>query len=352
MTNSELYSHKRKVNLFFLLCFIWVPGLVNAQNMTRAEYISKYKSLAIEEMQRTGIPASITMAQGLLESANGNSRLAVKANNHFGIKCHSNWTGEKIYHDDDKRGECFRKYKSVLDSYKDHSDFLVNTPRYKSLFEYKSNDYKAWARGLKTTGYATSNTYDKDLIKIIEDNKLYELDGEIKASGYKIEKNNQSNITTFYNNGVEYIIAKPGETYESIAKAHSLMTFEIFSYNDLPKSQTKPDSGEIVYVKPKKNKAAKSYTCHIVQQGEELRTISQKYAIKVSAICKMNYLDENEQLMPGDTINLRKKKTTSIQSTGKENSSPYKKNTEIKKGTTKEEDPKESDTLEFKFEDE
>ncbi|MBL4654370.1 MAG: glucosaminidase domain-containing protein, partial [Bacteroidia bacterium] len=143
----------------------------------KAKYVEDFKSLAIEEMHRSGIPASITLAQGLYESGFGTSRLAKEGNNHFGIKCKALWTGPVIYEDDDALQECFRKYESALQSYQDHSDFLMNGQRYNFLFDLKKTDYKGWSRGLKKAGYATNPRYSDKLIEIIEEFKLYELDG-------------------------------------------------------------------------------------------------------------------------------------------------------------------------------
>ena len=153
--------------------------------MTRNEYIDKYKDEAIYQMKKYKIPASITLAQGILESSDGNGELAKKSNNHFGIKCHSDWEGERVYHDDDKKNECFRKYNKVRDSYDDHSEFLLR-PRYASLFEYALTDYKSWAKGLKKAGYATNPYYAKHLIKIIEENELNKLDDELEVESDKL----------------------------------------------------------------------------------------------------------------------------------------------------------------------
>ena len=171
----------KRTALFLLLILVGATSLMaqtQERPMTRAEYVEKYKWIAIEHMKRFGIPASITMAQGILESSAGNSELARKSNNHFGIKCKKNWTGDKVYHDDDAKGECFRAYPSVEASYEDHAKFLDESPRYDSLFAYPSNDYRSWARGLKACGYATAPDYAERLIKIIENMKLYELDNE------------------------------------------------------------------------------------------------------------------------------------------------------------------------------
>ena len=148
-------------------------GTLRAQiQQTREEYIDRYKHIAIEQMERYGIPASITMAQGILESDSGNSLLSQRSNNHFGIKCKSNWRGERVYHDDDAKGECFRAYPTVEASYHDHAEFLDSQPRYDSLFAYASDDYKSWARGLKAAGYATAPDYAQRLVRIIEENQL------------------------------------------------------------------------------------------------------------------------------------------------------------------------------------
>ena len=168
--------------VLFLLLFSFQ---LSAQNMTRNEYIDKYKDEAIYQMKKYKIPASITLAQGILESGDGNSELAKKSNNHFGIKCHSDWKGERVYHDDDKKDECFRKYNKVRDSYDDHSEFLLR-PRYAALFEYALTDYKSWAKGLKKAGYATNPNYAKHLIKIIEENELHKLDDEVAVESDKL----------------------------------------------------------------------------------------------------------------------------------------------------------------------
>ena len=168
--------------VLFLLLFSFQ---LSAQNMTRNEYIDKYKDEAIYQMKKYKIPASITLAQGILESGDGNSELAKKSNNHFGIKCHSDWEGDRVYHDDDKKNECFRKYNKVRDSFDDHSEFLLR-PRYASLFEYALTDYKSWAKGLKKAGYATNPNYAKHLIKIIEENELHKLDDEVEVQSDKL----------------------------------------------------------------------------------------------------------------------------------------------------------------------
>lgn len=169
----------RKTLLLIILSLTLSAFSAPKQEKTpQVRYIEKYSSLAVDEMYRSGVPASITLAQGLLESRYGQSELATKGNNHFGIKCHNNWQGGKVYHDDDKKGECFRKYDSPEESFRDHSDFLRYRDRYKFLFDLEVNDYKGWAHGLKKAGYATDPAYPSKLIKLIEDYGLYRYDVE------------------------------------------------------------------------------------------------------------------------------------------------------------------------------
>jgi LysM repeat protein len=292
--------------------------------MTVEQYINKYKDLAIKEMKRTGIPASITMAQAILESGTGNSTLARKSNNHFGIKCHKDWKGKKVYHDDDKRHECFRKYKTVYDSYKDHSKFLTGKGRYASLFKLKSTDYKNWAHGLKKAGYATDPHYAHRLIKIIEDYKLYQLDrkggGKNRYSDEAEDKavSATSGVDDFvidpytdhevkYNNKVKYVDVEEGDTFESIAEEYDLRLWEIYHYNDMPEDAD-INNFKHLYIEAKRRKADKSEPYHVVKKGETLQRISHKYGIKLKSILKYNNIDEDDKLLPGTKLNLRRKK--------------------------------------------
>ena len=252
-----------KLYTILLLAAIVTSNFAHAQNNVRQEYIRKYRDLAVEQMDKYGIPASITLAQACLESANGTSRLAVKANNHFGIKC-KEWNGKKIYHNDDERGECFRKYRNVEESYRDHSEFLKNGLRYQSLFDLKPTDYKAWAHGLKAAGYATDPKYAYLLIEIIEENKLYEYDGKI--SNKKENKGKAVATSTIYKysldrqiyseDGTPYIIATGLETYDSIAKEYNLFRGEILKFNNLKKNEIprnmKIEAGTVVYIAKRK----------------------------------------------------------------------------------------------------
>ncbi len=190
-----------------------------------ANYITNYKNIAMQEMVDFGIPASITLAQGILESGAGKGKLTLKSNNHFGIKCHTGWKGERVYHDDDKRQECFRKYKDPRNSFKDHSLFLANRSRYKNLFNLKKSDYKGWAKGLRKAGYATDPKYPQKLISIIEKYKLDKYDKQVL--GEKYTQNRESTTSKTYT-------VKKGDTLYSISKRYNLSVDELKRINNLP----------------------------------------------------------------------------------------------------------------------
>ena len=270
---------------------------VFGQEISRKEYIEKYASLAVKQMHQYKIPASITLAQGILESNNGNSRLAVKANNHFGIKCHG-WEGKKIFADDDKKNECFRNYKNVLESFVDHSLFLNKYSRYEFLFNYKITDYKSWAKGLKKAGYATNSKYPELLIKIIEENKLYQFDRE------KIDENLISGKRNIYMhpNKIKYVISQNQETYETIAKSLNIKLKQILKYNDDNKLAVLK-VGTKVFIQPKRNRSKQR--THVVNKGEDLRSISQTYGIKMKSLKKRNELILKNGLNNGDKLRLR-----------------------------------------------
>lgn len=325
---------KKKI-LLYLLFFSVIISL-HSQNYTKSDiiiYVSKYKNSAIKKMNEFKIPASITLAQGILESGAGTSELALNANNHFGIKCGSSWTGETYLKDDDSAKECFRKYASIDDCYNDHSLFLTNNKRYESLFENSSDDYISWAKGLQDAGYATNTEYAKTLVRIIEEYELYNYD---KPSTKKPVENQQNNSTTvlqsesedlvyilnvsyrptstinnrkvFENNHTRFIVAKANDTFYSIAK--DLFSDEAFlrKYNDLPKdAQVKP--GDIVYIESKRTKGDRDF--HVVKAGESLQFISQVYAMKKKSIAKLNGIDENGTLKNGENLWLKKKRPSS-----------------------------------------
>jgi len=308
-----------KYAILFLL-FTSASLLSHAQ-ISRSDYIQRYQVLAIEEMNRSGIPASITMAQGCLESANGNSELSRKSNNHFGIKCKSSWKGKRVYYDDDAKGECFRKYKSVEDSYIDHTNFLLKNQRYGSLFSLKSTDYKGWARGLKKAGYATSRTYADQLIKIIEDNKLHRLDYKVdlnEITAYDQKKIGRKGISSSLSinafqthkvvkrNRVKSVLARRGDSYEIIAQELGLKDWVLYKYNN-QSAGYQPKEYEVVYIKPKKKKTKKNKLTHRVETGETMHYISQLYGIKLSQLCWRNRIKANQQPAAGEIIYLRKR---------------------------------------------
>ncbi len=309
------------MKLIIVSTLVLISAVTIAQNnrrLTRNEYIDMYKELAMSEMQRTGIPASITMAQGILESGDGNSRLATRANNHFGIKCHD-WQGKSIKHDDDRKNECFRKYESPEESYKDHSDFLTGKQRYAFLFEYKTDDYKSWAKGLKKAGYATSPTYAKALVRVIEENQLYELDEQVLAGGpvktwnVVASESSMGKRKVYLNNRVKYILANDGETFESISEELNMMSWQLPKYNELPKNHILTE-GHKVYLQPKRKKAEAGKKVHYVKEGETLYDISQMYAIKLDRLCYNNGMNPDDELKEGTTLLLRSR-NKSVQKT-------------------------------------
>lgn len=280
-------------------------------NQGYQQYIDQYKDVAIEQMKHYGIPASITLAQGILESGAGKSELAVKANNHFGIKCNG-WTGRKSYHDDDELGECFRAYDNVYESFEDHSKFLTGRQRYSSLFSLKKDDYKGWARGLKAAGYATDPKYADRLIEIIQLYKLYEYD---KAKDYDKFLSEHAKGHASYGQALHpikvfnknyYIIARRGDTFKSIGEEIDISYKKIAKYNERDK-RDKLEEGEIIWLKKKQTKAPKDYKgrLHYVKAGESMYSIAQKYGIRLKNLYKMNRLSPDYQIRVGDTLRLR-----------------------------------------------
>lgn len=311
-------NHKFIFNLLIVCALLLTISDLKAES--RKEFIRKYKHIAIREMERTGIPASITLAQGILESGCGASELAVNANNHFGIKCHNEWEGPTYQMDDDEKDECFRKYKNPEQSWIDHSAFLTSRPRYAGLFNLPTTDYKAWAKGLKAAGYATNPLYAEQLIKIIEEEELYKLDHIVKpAHGYSITAEefaeNVSSQTrpgslSYRNreemrNGIICIESIPGDSFEKIASYYGIKLKKLLMYND--KHETSLGSGQLVFLKKKKTQAARGYEFHRVKAGDTSYEISQKYGVRLNNIHKYNYLSPEGQLTEGEKIYLRKK---------------------------------------------
>ena len=317
------------VFIYFFWCCSSTLNAASPQRQSRQEYIDKFARIAVTEMIEHHIPASITMAQACLESSDGNSELTRQSNNHFGIKCKSNWTGPSVRHNDDEANECFRKYKTAEESFRDHSQFLLTGNRYSFLFAYDIRDFRKWAYGLKQAGYATDPAYPAKLIKIIEDFRLYELDqldwkyvkepetghkrfslfGFLKkkpagqelgvASGYQprqVEKRNRRKA----------FIAMDGDNYTRISAEFGKKEWQIYQYNDAYAGDV-PQAGEPVYLQSKRSKAPRGNDFHVVQPGETLRSVAQWYGVKVNSLRKLNKLADGEEVEAGKELSLRKK---------------------------------------------
>jgi LysM repeat protein len=302
------------------------------QMITVEEYIEQYKGLAKEEMDKYHIPASITLAQGILESDCGNSPLAMEANNHFGIKCHKEWDGKTFHQDDDEKDECFRKYQHAEESYRDHSVFLATRDRYKFLFNLEITDYKGWAYGLKEAGYATNPKYPELLIKIIEENGLDKLDEPANRQSSVVSHQPNENQTNsklktqdsklktgppevfdisgrggngrviFINNGRKFIYARTGDDCYLIASEFNIYSWQIYAYNELSKEE-ELTAGQKIYLEKKRKKA--EYDFHIVKPGENLHSVSQDYGIRLKALCRLNGLNPGDSLPEGTRLQLK-----------------------------------------------
>ena len=304
------------------------------------EYIKKYKDLAIAEMQRTGIPASIKLAQGIHETSAGTSDLVKRSNNHFGLKCKAEWTGMTVKHTDDAPNECFRKYENPSDSYKDQSNYLKGTPRYSSLFELDPTDYKAWAFGLKKAGYATNPKYSQVLIKLIEDYDLQDYTmialGKLKSGHETLAKNENKNSEIiipkdkpvvmppepeivvyskketktdypageFKINETKVVYAKKGTSYLSIAEKYSIPLVRIFEFNEM-KVQEVVEKDQLIYIMRKRKVGLNEQ--HTVKPGETLADIAQTEALRIESLLEYNFLQPNMQPAVGSVLYLRSK---------------------------------------------
>ena len=318
--------------LFVFICCVFytlsgVAGPVQGMRVNTAfqTYIEKYKDIAIQQMREYKIPASITLAQGLLESGAGRSELATKSNNHFGIKCHG-WTGRKSYHDDDASNECFRAYNSANESFVDHSKFLSQNRRYSSLFELSSNDYKGWAKGLKACGYATSPVYAQKLIDIIELYRLYEYDNEAGTSRkhhhqqhqqqpvaprqntdnrvVAVNNTNALHVINAYNNNY-FLRVRKGDTFASLSQEVGVSASKLAKYNERDKRDVLSE-GEVIFLKKKQKHADHRFKNqpHIVKPGESMYMISQMYGIQLKELYKKNNLSPDYQIKVGDRIRI------------------------------------------------
>ncbi len=319
---------KKFALLTFLLGLFNTPS--NAQDeprLTAEQYIAQFKEAAIADMKKTGVPASITMAQGMFESDYGNSALASIAKNHFGVKCHKDWGGDTYYMDDDAPNECFRKYNSVEESYDDHSNFLRTRDRYKFLFDLSITDYKGWANGLKQAGYATNPAYADKLIEIIERYNLQALDEggtpqpivDVKVEKNKEKKNvvNEDNkpirvkvtprvkmlngLATI--NNVPFVYVEKSDSYLKISKQYKLELWQILEYNEAEKNDIL-HIGDIVFLNPKKGRAeVETYT---VKEGETMYDIAQAYGVRQKKIYQMNNIVPGTALTAGQELKMSK----------------------------------------------
>lgn len=288
---------------------------VPAKNISQAKdsyerYILTYYPIAVEQMVKHNIPASITLAQGLLESGAGNSKLSRSSNNHFGIKADKSWKGKRTSSMDNGKLCYFRKYNSVRDSYEDHSMFLVNRQRYASLFKLKKSDYKGWAKGLKKAGYAEDPAYPTKLINLIERYGLqrydeYTMKDVKRADGVAFETYETGGRRTIYkSNGLLYVFGNTGDTFKSLGKEVGVSRRKLIKYNDLYKDYN-IKAGDILYLEKKHNKASKEHTVHTVKAGESMHSISQKYGIKLDKLYKRNRQYSERGIKIGDIIELR-----------------------------------------------
>lgn len=285
------------------LISIFITASATAQSYrsdVTSAYIERFYKTAIKDMYEYKIPASITLAQGILESGSGRSDLATEANNHFGIKCTSDYNGKKFFKDDDKKNDCFRVYADAAESYRDHALFLTQRKHYAPLFELKTTDYKGWAKGLKKCGYATNPKYPELLIAVIEQNDLQRFDKNpekyLKEDDYKINgttdviaPNPTPSVVNGSINGVECITIKPGDTFYGLSKRYNKSIEALKKINDFPEDYVLK-AGETFFVKKKKKKF-KAAKYHVVQKGETLLSISQAYGIRKRSLMKMNKLN-------------------------------------------------------------
>jgi LysM repeat protein len=291
----EPKRNARSINYFlFLILLLILAPFSSSLAQSPEAYIQKYSSIAQEQMRKYGIPSSITLAQGILESGSGKSKLAIEANNHFGVKCHDTWNGATMHLDDDAPNECFRKYKSVEQSFEDHSVFLKK-PRYEELFTLEITDYKGWAQGLKKCGYATSSTYAKNLIDLIEKYELTQFDTEQKP-------NEHSAIVHISNNRIKYVSAKKKETLKELSQRTGVSEHLLAKYNDIEDRHVFQEK-EIAYLQPKRFKG--SVKEHKVKRGESIRDISQQYGIRIRSIERKNDLERGAELKTGVVLKLR-----------------------------------------------
>lgn len=326
--------HRYRSKTFLLIglniCFVFLSFGQNPNVNSRQDYIDIFAKLAIQEMNEYHVPASITMAQACLESGNGNSVLARDGNNHFGIKCNSSWSGPSIRQDDETRNECFRKYSTAIESFRDHSKFLTGGMRYQFLFDYNIKDYRKWAYGLKKAGYATDPQYPERLIKIIEEFQLNKLDEYYNSTTAYVRPErfgtgsksagrtkryvgiDNFSINPYVSRNVEKrnsansFFANEGDTYEQIAVEFSMKDWEIYKYNDVEPG-ARLEAGSIVYLQSKRGSAPRGNDFHIIKEGESLWSVAQWYGVRLNALLRKNRMIQGDIPRPGQQISLRKK---------------------------------------------
>ncbi len=292
-------------------------GQAQSRNRTYEAYVKQYADEAIRQMSRYNIPASITIAQALVETGAGASTLASVHNNHFGIKCHKSWTGNRTYRTDDAPNECFRSYSAARESYEDHSRFLLQ-PRYRPLFKLDREDYRGWATGLQRCGYATNRGYANLLIKMVELYELYALDREKYPSWFHKSypgSNKKSHQTTkqkqsglkheaYFSYGLLYIIAKQGDTFDSLAEEFDMRASKLAKYNDAP-VDFPIEKGDVIYLEKKHACSISKHTQHVVRVGDSMHSISQRYGIRMKNLYKLNDKDGEYIPQEGDILRLR-----------------------------------------------
>lgn len=298
----------------FFTVFLLISSLLawgQRTNQAYWSYIDKYKDWAIEQMNQYHIPASITLAQGLLESNAGRSRLATQANNHFGIKVGSTWTGPYIVQSDDRPDDRFRKYKSARDSYIDHSKFLQGK-RYQGLFRLSITDYKGWARGLKAAGYATNPAYADALIRVIEMYDLHQFDtGKYRKTAKTVTPVQTDDFfashTIYRRNKIDFFIVEVGDDMATISQKTGISLRKLYKYNDLPRDYA-PTAGDLIYLQKKRKCASREFRknpIHIVEVNQSLFDIAQLYGIRLESLCKLNKWDEPHAVQVGEIIRIR-----------------------------------------------
>lgn len=309
------YKYRYISALWFFLIYLFAQTAFGQHRLKVYEnYIDRYSAIAVRHMVDYKIPASITLAQGLLESGAGMSDLAKRSNNHFGIKCSRGWFGERVYAADDTPNDCFRKYPKVEDSYEDHAQFLCSGSRYLKLFDLGVTDYKGWARGLQKTGYATDRAYANKLIKLIEDYELYRFDNKNYRKGVsrkQREENKKRQIAQanwmhqpYKTHGLIYVLAVNGDTFASIAHEFGFKENDLLKFNEVPEWFPLSE-GDIVYFQKKKQRADKPYFEHVVQIGESMYSISQMYGVRLRNLYRLN--NKSYEYVPeeGDVLKLR-----------------------------------------------